>query len=475
MEASAPIPAANRSSVLEFLLLGVTRKRGLQLLLFGVLLVTYTLTLLGNLLIVALTLADRRLHTPMYFFLRHFSLLEVGFTSTVSPQMLAHLLAARGAISRHRCFAQMILYFTLGAVETLLLAVMSTDRFLAICWPLRYPALMTPRVCSSLVLACWAASLLALPGLFAWMLSLPFCGPRVLNHFFCDSSPLLELICADTRLLQLVAFLVAVCTLLIATLITALSYGCILSTILRLPAAGGRSKAFSTCSSHILVVSLTYGSCIIMLRKCQLEAAAGREIASVLCNNSHLVELDLTGNPLKDLGLKLLCQGLRHPACKLRTLCLSLNQTLTELDLGLNDLGDPGVLLLCEGLRHPDCKLQTLRLGICRLGSDACAGIARVLQVNSCLRELDLSFNDLGDRGLWLLGEGLRHPACRLQKLWLDSCGLTSKAGEDLSSILGTNQSLTELYVTNNALGDTGVRMLCRRLRHPSCKLRVLW
>lgn len=105
----------------------VTDKRGHQVLLFGVLLVTYTLTLLGNLLIIALTLADRRLHTPMYFFL------EVGFTSTVSPQMLAHLLAARGAISRHRCFAQMILYFTLGAVETLLLAVMSTDRFLAIC------------------------------------------------------------------------------------------------------------------------------------------------------------------------------------------------------------------------------------------------------------------------------------------------------------------------------------------------------
>jgi olfactory receptor len=105
----------------------------------------------------------------------------------------------------------MILYFTLGAVETLLLAVMSTDRFLAICWPLHYPALMTPRVCSALVLACWAASLLVLPGLFAWMLSLPFCGPQILNHF-CDSSPSLELVCVDTRLLQLVAFLVAVCT-----------------------------------------------------------------------------------------------------------------------------------------------------------------------------------------------------------------------------------------------------------------------
>ncbi|XP_028617456.1 olfactory receptor 49-like, partial [Grammomys surdaster] len=250
----------------------------------------------------------RRLHTPMYFFLRHFSLLEVGFTSTVSPQMLAHLLAARGTISRRRCFAQMILYFTLGAVETLLLAVMSTDRFLAICWPLRYPALMTPRVCSVLVLACWAASLLALPGLFAWMLSLPFCGPRVLNHFFCDSSPLLELVCADTRLLQLVAFLVAVCTLLIATLITALSYGCIISTVLNLPTTGGRSKAFSTCSSHILVVSLTYGSCIIMYLN---PTQTGR-----LDLNKGIAFFNTTVSPLLNPFIYCLRNQLIHSVCR---------------------------------------------------------------------------------------------------------------------------------------------------------------
>ncbi|XP_027950539.1 NACHT, LRR and PYD domains-containing protein 12 isoform X3 [Eumetopias jubatus] len=223
-----------------------------------------------------------------------------------------------------------------------------------------------------------------------------------------------------------------------------------------------------------------------------LPEAYSKRLAASLSTNPNLTELVLYRNALGSRGVRLLCQGLRHPGCKLQNLrlkichltaaacedlasTLSVNQSLTELDLSLNDLGDPGVLLLCEGLRHPQCKLQTLRLGICRLSSAACEGVCTVLRVNRHLRELDLSFNDLGDAGMWPLCEGLRHPTCRLQKLWLDSCGLTTKACEDLSSALRVSQTLTELYLTHNTLGNTGVRLLCKGLSHPGCKLRVLW
>uniref|UniRef100_A0A8C7AHM0 NLR family pyrin domain containing 12 n=1 Tax=Neovison vison TaxID=452646 RepID=A0A8C7AHM0_NEOVI len=254
-------------------------------------------------------------------------------------------------------------------------------------------------------------------------------------------------------------------------------------------------NALGSRGVRLLCQGLRHPGCKLQnlrLRKCQLEAGACQEIASVLSINQHLLELDLTGNALEDLGLRFLCQGLKHPICRLRILwlkichltaaacedlasTLSVNQSLMELDLSLNDLGDPGVLLLCEGLRCHQCRLQTLRSGEGLLESGGLQGVCTVLQINHHLRELDLSFNDLGDTGMWPLCKGLRHPTCRLEKLWLDSCGLTAKACEDLSFTLGVNQTLRELYLTHNALGNGGVRLLCKGLSHPGCKLQVLW
>ncbi|XP_077837318.1 NACHT, LRR and PYD domains-containing protein 12 isoform X31 [Macaca mulatta] len=254
-------------------------------------------------------------------------------------------------------------------------------------------------------------------------------------------------------------------------------------------------NALGSRGVKLLCQGLRHPSCKLQnlrLKRCRISSSACEDLSAALIANKNLTRMDLSGNGVGFPGMMLLCEGLRHPQCRLQMIqlrkcqlesgacqelasVLSTNPHLVELDLTGNALEDLGLRLLCQGLRHPVCRLRTLWLCICRLGSAACEGLSAVLQVNHHLRELDLSFNDLGDWGLWLLAEGLQHPTCRLQKLWLDSCGLTAKACKNLYFTLGINQTLTELYLTNNALGDTGVRLLCKRLNHPGCKLRVLW
>ncbi|XP_046508653.1 olfactory receptor 49-like [Equus quagga] len=254
----------NHTTITEFVLLGLSDACELQMLIFLGILLTYLLTLLGNLLIMIITLMDRCLHTPMYYFLHNFAVLEIWLTSVVFPKMLINILTGHKNISLASCFLQLFLYFFLGTTEFLLLAVMSFDRYVAICNPLRYATIMSKRVCVQLVLSSWTAGFLLIIVASFILFQQPFCGPNIINHFFCDSFPLLELICADTSLIELLGFIVVNFSLIGTLLVTATCYGHILHTILCIPSAKERQKAFSTCSSHIIVISIFYGSCFFI-------------------------------------------------------------------------------------------------------------------------------------------------------------------------------------------------------------------
>ncbi|XP_003341303.1 olfactory receptor 6T1 [Monodelphis domestica] len=254
----------NWTQVTEFVLLGFPKSWALQVMLFLGLLVTYMVTVTGNLLIIVLSWSDRRLHTQMYFFLRNLSLLEMMLVSVVVPKMLVSLLTRDYTISFAGCILQSYIYFLLGTTDFFLLAVMSLDRYLAICRPLHYETLMSGPICSRLVLASWLAGFLWILWPTILMASLPFCGPNGIDHFFCDSWPLMELSCGDTQLLELVAFLLSAALLLGSLTLTSSSYAFILATIFRAPTATERKKAFSTCASHLTVVVIFYGSSIFL-------------------------------------------------------------------------------------------------------------------------------------------------------------------------------------------------------------------
>ncbi|XP_015275324.1 PREDICTED: olfactory receptor 6M1-like [Gekko japonicus] len=254
----------NHSTLEEFILLGIRFPDHLLILFFCLLLLTFTLTLLGNLIIVAVILLDVRLHSPMYFFLFNLSILEIAFTSSIIPIMLSNLLSRTKTISFYGCLTQCFFYFFLGVAEFLLLAIMSFDRYVAICNPLHYVSIMNFRICSWLVFFCWVTAFVLVIGPVIAISMLPFCGSNVINHLFCDSEPLLELSCGSIRLIEFFNFINAIIVLLGSLILTTVSYVSIISTVLRIPSASGRQKAFSTCGAHITVASIYYGSAIFM-------------------------------------------------------------------------------------------------------------------------------------------------------------------------------------------------------------------
>ncbi|XP_010643154.2 olfactory receptor 6C6 isoform X2 [Fukomys damarensis] len=257
----------NQSGAIEFILLGLTDDPLQQIVIFVFLFFNYILSLTGNLIIIVLTLLDPRLKTPMYFFLRNFSFLEISFTTVCIPRFLTSILTGDKTISYDSCATQLFFFFLLGITEFYLLAAMSYDRYVAICKPLHYPNIMNSRVCHQLVLSSWATGFLIIFPPLLLGLKLDFCASKVIDHFLCDTSPILQLSCTDTRFIELLAFILAVMTLVVTLLLVVLSYTFIMKTILKFPSVQQRRKAFSTCSSHMVVVSITYGSCIFMYMK----------------------------------------------------------------------------------------------------------------------------------------------------------------------------------------------------------------
>ncbi|XP_003342216.2 olfactory receptor 6C4-like [Monodelphis domestica] len=266
-ENAAQVTVKNLTTLTDFILLGLTDAPELQVVLFLFLFLTYMLSIFGNLTIITLTLMDSHLQTPMYFFLRNFSILEIFFTSVFTPRLLYSISTGSKTISFLLCFSQYFFAIFLGATEFYLLAAMSYDRYVAICKPLHYTTIMSSKVCMLLVLCSWLTGFFISLSAVLMANGLNFCSSNIINHYYCDTTPLLKLSCSDTSLTELVDSLLAVLTLLITLVFVLLSYANIISTILRFPSAQQRKKAFSTCSSHMIVISLSYGSCIFMYIK----------------------------------------------------------------------------------------------------------------------------------------------------------------------------------------------------------------
>ncbi|XP_049639509.1 olfactory receptor 6C3-like [Suncus etruscus] len=258
---------ANHTMVTTFILLGLTDDPDLQIVIFIFLLIAYILSITGNLIIIILTSLDSHLKTPMYYFLQNFSILEISLTTVCIPRFLYNIVSMDKTISYNSCMTQLFFVILFGESEFFLLAAMSFDRYVAICKPLHYTAIINKRLCTKLVVASWLAGLLTIsPGLIM-ILGLDFCHGNAIDHFFCDYFPILKLSCTDTRVIEILSFILAIFTLLFTLSLIMTSYINIIRTILKIPSAQQQKKAFSTCSSHMIVVSISYGSCIFMYIK----------------------------------------------------------------------------------------------------------------------------------------------------------------------------------------------------------------
>ncbi|XP_074046451.1 olfactory receptor 5V1-like [Macrotis lagotis] len=250
----------NQTIVTEFVFLGFSNQPVLQGLFFIIFLIVYLVTLVGNLLILTAIRINPVLHTPMYYFLSNLSFLDICYTSTTIPIMLMNFFREKKTISYEGCLSQLFFLVTFAGCECVLLAAMAYDRFIAICYPLRYPVLMSKRICAYLAAGSWLCGLVNSVVHTGLTTTLTLCGPNQISNFFCDIPLLLKLSCSDTSFNELVLLVASAFIGLSPCLFTAMSYILIISAILKIQSAQGRQKAFSTCASHITVVVIYYGT-----------------------------------------------------------------------------------------------------------------------------------------------------------------------------------------------------------------------
>ncbi|XP_061465538.1 olfactory receptor 5AR1-like isoform X1 [Rhineura floridana] len=254
----------NHTKVTEFVLLGLVDSREMKPLCFIVVLIMYLVTLSGNIGMIILIRVDPQLQKPMYFFLSHLSFLDFGYSSAIAPKMLDNFLAEKKTISYPGCAAQMYFFVFCASTECILLAAMAYDRYVAICNPLLYMVSMSPKTCALMVGSSYLVGFVNAMTQTISTFMLSFCGSIVINHYFCDVPPLLALSCTDTSINEMVLFVFAAVLGIFTSAEIVVSYAFILSAILRIHSTEGKQKAFSTCASHLVAVTIFYGTTVFM-------------------------------------------------------------------------------------------------------------------------------------------------------------------------------------------------------------------
>uniref|UniRef100_H0W8H7 Olfactory receptor n=2 Tax=Cavia porcellus TaxID=10141 RepID=H0W8H7_CAVPO len=267
----------NQTFVSEFLLLGLLGYPKTEMMYFAVILVMYLVILTGNGVLITVSIFDSRLHTPMYFFLGNLSFLDICYTSSSVPSTLVSLISKRRNISFSGCAVQMFVGFAMGSTECLLLGMMAFDRYVAICNPLRYPIIMSRGVCTLMACVSWFSGGINSIVQTSLAMTLPFCGNNIVNHFTCEILAVLKLACADIALNIITMMISNIAFLLLPLLVIFFSYMFILYTILRMNSTTGRRKAFSTCSAHLTVVVIFYGTIFFMYAKPKAQALHGED------------------------------------------------------------------------------------------------------------------------------------------------------------------------------------------------------